>query len=180
MKKIHHSTGDWLYKIFNTGADYTAWQLYIADFVSPPSSLNMRPTIDIGDVYATPKHAQCQNMLEGRIISWISRGHLTRPHMRVLLGMTSYTTYSIAHEIGWNLLGWQKYRITWWFAYDDQNKPSTRVQVEHWVDPDWVVESTVDYDPFTGTTNMIGIGGNQGIAQYYQLWDNTEIWIPST
>ena len=156
----HHSVPrDWSFWRVNTEEEYTGWYLDDVEFVSSPSCLNLYPPIGYGPCYALSEYAQTGNMLEGRIITYLKYHnyrwnyfwlHLAIPY-KGAMGTRITPTY-LNYE-------WQRYRITWWFAYDYQNTPSTRVRLERWNVDDWLLLSETDYPAFSGSPNYIAIGG---------------------
>jgi len=176
----HSVPEDWSFWKVPAATEYTGWRLYTDDYVSAPSCLDMRPPADQGLHYALSDMPQTTDMLQGRIVTYLRFPGPTNNIFFITLNIPSKGAHGQPVTIPYLDMEWQRYRVTWWFAYDEHNAPSTRIRVERWTVDEWVQLSQVDVPPFTTSPCYCSIGGLNTGAVQLQLWDNTQIYIPAS
>ena len=172
----HHSTDDWEFISYKDFGECD-WELSTAFYISAPSCLLIVPYDGGGQfAFVILNHALAQQLLEGRIVFWHRGSHAgTRPP-QVQLGTAADYSYQIRAVATLALTDWWRWRVTWWFAYDFQNKPSTRVRIEYWDVDEWKLDKETDYPPLTGAVCRMGIGGYGSLSYYYHLYDDCYIY----
>ncbi len=176
----HHSVPeDWDFRFWDSWLEGT-WGLWTVDFISPPSCLWMNVEIPgIPSAIAMCKLPETQNLKQGRIITYCRSIPEVSVTPYAVLGITAPSTAQIILDIGAVGVTWVKKRLTWWYAYDEQNQPSTKVTLDNWVAGEWQQIASWDKPPLQGDVNGIAIGGKKVIDNYIGF-DDTSIYIPST
>lgn len=171
------SVGDWEFKLLSDWSECTTWSLYITEYVSAPSCLRLpRPLAD-HDFNLAVYNGSYHDVPEGRFDFWLRTYSLGTPtQVKLFLGVTDLGARSIDSEYITNSLDWVRYRVTWWYAYDDQNDPSTRVRIEQYVAGDWVELDETDYPPLPETDCRVAIGCRKYTGRADALIDDCNIY----
>lgn len=146
------SVGDWEFKLLSNWSDCTTWYLDDTEYVSAPSCLLLPMPAGTNDYNLAVYNGSNKDLPEGRVDFWLrnSVGVYTT-QTKIFLGVTDAGAYAIATDYISATTTWIHFRVTWWYAYDYQNKPSTRVKVEQWVADEWSQISETDYPPLPST-----------------------------
>ncbi len=138
----------WDFRLLSTWATYDNWYLDPDEYISAPSCL-LIPMPDVPNDYNLVVYDGTNHDLpEGRVDFYLRNdGTGWSTETKIFLGVTDAGTYEIATPFMYAGLAWVHFRITWWYAYDNHNNPSTRVKVEHEDAGDWIEDSTNDYPP---------------------------------
>lgn len=179
LKLPRHSLSDWDFYQVVGWAPLSNYELYLADFVSPPSSLIMWQTGAGGYYYALSKLSQAQDLKAGRIVNWSYRGNYPLTESNVYFGVTGPGSLGIRVELWGANPPFLRRRVTWWQGFNLLNEPATLYFASTWDGSNWTDGSIAYADPMTGPVNRVGIGGFSPSIARWSVHDDTEIWIPS-
>ncbi|MBA7537391.1 hypothetical protein ES705_29658 [subsurface metagenome] len=171
------SVGDWEFKLLSDWSECTTWYLNTDEYISSPSCLLLPRPLDNNDFNLAVYNGSYHDLPEGRFDFWFRTFAIpTYSQVALFLGVTDLGARSIDSELIGNPGDWQRFRVTWWYAYDYQNVASTRVKIEQYVADEWVQLSETDYPALPGTDCRVAIGCRKYTGRADALIDDCNIY----
>lgn len=167
---------DWEFKNTTDWSDAT-WSLNTDYFVSAPSSLFLTaPGVNFEYGVAVYNGAN-HDLPEGRLDFYVHRGPTEQyPYFNVLIGITDLGVIAITPAHASAGPAWKRYRYTWWYAFDYNNTPSTRLRIERFDDPEWTLISETDHDPLPASNCRAGLAAERLPAVGRLCFDDCAIY----